>query len=131
VLEQTGMRSGRVVILTDGGGFSAQTVDLARRFAARGHRLDVVCFASAGTVEPSPPDLAAVAQTASAGGGMLIEPDADGGVDIARLDLAMTFFSRSAVSQLTLHSTEWRNMSHLLLLLALAPMLLLFRRAHR
>jgi len=131
VIEQSGMRNTRIVILTDGGGFDPASVDAARRLAARNHRVDVVRFSTPDAAERSTPDSQSIAQAADAGQGELIEAASDGNVDIASLEIATPLLSGGGISQLTLHSTDWRNMSHFLLLLAIAPVLLLFRRARR
>lgn len=131
VLEQSGVGRARIIILSDGGGFGAQTTEIAARIAAHGHTLDAIAFAPSKASMPVAADFAAFRATIDAAGGVLANLDANGNANLAALDLAVPFFGDRGLTQLALRSTEWRNISHYLLLLALWPMLLMFRETRR
>lgn len=129
VIAQSGVAHARVVLVTDGGGFGGSTPDIARRFAQRGHRLDVVLVARPETATPVAMDADLVERVAAAGGGTVLAVDGNGNVDLGPLQLGGTMLSLAGAARLSLLSTDWQNQSHYLLLAALPLMLRLFRRS--
>lgn len=131
VIDESRVSRAHIVILTDGGGVSDDTTFIARRMAGKGHRLDVVAFADPSTAAPVAADFAAMQRLADAGGGALLPASREGQIDIAALDLDGGLFERGATTQLALRSTEWRNLSHFVLLLAAPLLLLAFRQVRQ
>jgi hypothetical protein len=95
VLEQSGVGRARIIILSDGGGFGAQTTEIAARIAAR-HTLDAITFAPSKASMPVAADLAAFRATIDAAGGVLANLDANGNANLAALDLAVPFSATGA-----------------------------------
>lgn len=129
VIDQSGIGHARVVLVTDGGGFDAQSQAIARRFANRGHSLDIVFVAAPQTTSPVAADIDLVADAATAGNGRLTGVNPTGVADIDRLGLDAPFLVSGQTVQLSLRSTDWQNQSHFLLLLAVPFMLLAFRQS--
>lgn len=128
VVDQSEVGRARLVIISDGGGFTPQAVFIARRFATQGHRLDIVLTADPATTTPVSADVTTIQDVADAGGGVLLGAGSTGVVDIAPLNLSGGLFDGGQTVQMTLRSTDWRNLSHFLLLLALPALLLAFRQ---
>jgi len=131
VLEQAGVGRARLVAVSDGGGFDSATVEIASRIAAHGHRLDAILVAPNYAAASREHDIAVFGQTIDAGGGVIAQLDIHGNVDIAALELELPYFAAPGATRLALMSTEWTNLSHYLLLLAVVPMVLLFRESRR
>lgn len=115
MLDEAGVLAGDVVLFTDGGGLGPATLEQAAAIAARGARLTLV------TAEAPPP---AALTHAEAGQGRALtadDPEALAGwlgdgarQDLVRQDFPLLFR---------------RDLGRWLLVLAMAPLLLLFRRA--
>lgn len=131
VIDQSGIGHARVVLVTDGGGFDVNTPALARRFASRGHELDIAFVAAPQTTAPVSADLGLIADTAAAGAGRLAGVNQSGVLDVERLALDAPYLVRGETVQLSLRSTDWKNQSHYLLLLAVPFMLLVFRQVRQ
>ncbi|MGE0282681.1 MAG: VWA domain-containing protein [Rhizobiaceae bacterium] len=131
ILEQTGVGRARLIVLSDGGGFDGATAEVTTRIAAHGHRVDGVLIAPSDASTSTVGDVAAFDLAMRAGGGVIVRADADSTKAIAALQLELPYFATSAAARLALRSTEWQNLSHYLLLLAVVPMLLLFRESRR
>ncbi|WP_181706373.1 VWA domain-containing protein [Chthonobacter rhizosphaerae] len=119
-----GITGGSLVLITDGGGIADDALAEAARLSGTGHRLDVVFLAPPGRPETAPaPDRASAARLAGAGGGRLV--DADDPAAIERLVAASTAgrLGRSEFAVLA-----WADMGRWLAVLALLPLLTLFRR---
>lgn len=130
-IEESGVGRARIVIVGDGGGFGTETGFIAGRLSERGHRVDVVLTADPATTTPVAIDMAAVERVVDAGGGVLIVAGPDGDIDLDALALGDSFLRQSRTFELALRSTEWRNLSHFLLLMALPAVLLLFRQVRQ
>lgn len=128
VIDQSAIGHARIVLVTDGGGFDAETPAIARRFSQRGHRLDIAFVAAPQTTTPVAADISLIAAAAAAGNGRVVGLDKAGIADIAALRLDAPFLNNGNAVQLSLRSTDWRNLSHWLLLLAVPFMLLAFRQ---
>lgn len=105
--------AGDVVLFTDGGGLGPETLAAARAVAATGARLSVVGF-------DATPGMTALAQL---GGGAVFTPAQSGALGDLLAQDARARLERQAVPLL-----YWRDMGRFLLVLALLPLLLLFRR---
>lgn len=131
VIDESGVGRVRLVIVSDGGGFSGDIIFIARRLAERGHRVDVVFTADPATTSPVVADVNLTRETAEAGGGVLVGATAGAAVDITPLDLSGSLLDQGGTRELALRSTDWRNLSHFILLLAVPAMLLAFWQARR
>lgn len=129
VIDESGVGRARIVIVGDSGGFSDETAFVSRRLAELGHRVDVVLTADPATTAPVATNLGAAERTAQGGRGVLI--GAIAGVDLSPLKLAGSLLDQGDTRQLALRSTDWRNLSHFILLLALPVLLLAFRQVRQ
>lgn len=129
VINQSEIGRARLIILSDGGGFASETGFIARRLAGKGHRVDVMLLADPATVTPVSADTSAMQRAADAGGGLLVGVGVDGLADVAALGLSGSLLEQQPTVELALRSTDWRNLSHFLLLLAVPALLLAFRQA--
>ncbi|WP_181700152.1 VWA domain-containing protein [Chthonobacter albigriseus] len=124
MLAESGIASGDLVLVTDGGGIDQRALDRAAELRAAGHRLDVA-FITAGQRSPDAPapDRTAVDALASAGGGAVA--DASDPEAIPRLIAGSSSerLGRSAYAVLA-----WFDIGRPLSALAAVPLLLLFRR---
>ena len=111
LLEEAGVLAGDVILLTDGGGIGAGVYDRAARIAARGARLSVVA--------PDP----ALAALAEAGGGRLFA--LSDGSDLAGF---LREDARARLERQDYPLLFRADLGRYLLVLALLPALLLFRR---
>lgn len=128
VIEQSEVGRVRLVIVGDGGGFGNDTGFIARGLAERGHRVDVVLTADPATTTPVAADVAAMQAAAGAGGGVFVAAGPEGAVDLGPLNLDAGLLQQGKTFEFVLRSTEWRNLSHFLLLLAVPALLLAFRQ---
>lgn len=131
VISDSRVGKARLVLVSDGGGFSNATAVIAARLANDGHRLDVVAIADPATENPVTADFRLMGETAVAGHGVFASAGADGLVDLSPIRLRAGLFDAGALTTLSLRSTDWRNLSHYILLLALPALLLAFRQARR
>lgn len=129
VLRQSAMAAGRIVAISDGGGFGSGTDALARTLVGRGFRLDGVYVAptAAGSADDPSPDR--FEQTVAAGGGVLLRVDAAGTSDVASLSLGASADGFRTAIPLAVSTTDWQNLSHWLLIATLPLFLIAMRRA--
>jgi Ca-activated chloride channel family protein len=118
-----GMPGGDLVLVTDGGGIEAATLDAAARFAADGRRLHVVHVPSFMPDGTATGDRGAAARLAVAGGGRFADTADPAAVAAAVAEPASARLSRSGFTTLA-----WMDLGRTLLALAAMPLLMLFRR---
>ncbi|ABG30544.1 VWA domain-containing protein [Roseobacter denitrificans] len=114
VLREADVIAGDVVLLTDGAGLGSETLQVAAQIAAQGARLSLVSLDA-----PSP----AFATHATAGKGTVFT--------LAETDAFSAWMAESARTRLEAQNFPllfWKDMGRYLLVLALLPLLLLFRR---
>ena len=114
ILQEAEVIAGDVVLLTDGAGLGPETVRAASAIAALGARLSVVSLHAPG---------AAFATHAAAGNGAVFT--------LADTDGFAQYLSQTARSRLEAQDFPllfWKDMGRYVLLLALVPLLFLFRR---
>lgn len=131
VIDESGVGRARLIIVSDGGGFGGEIGFIARRLAERRHRVDIVMTADPATTTPVAADIEAMAKTAQSGNGAFVGTGPGGAVDLTPLHLAGNLLDQGETRQLALRSTDWRNLSHFILILAIPAMLLTFRQVRR
>lgn len=114
MLRESGVLAGDVVLLTDGDGIGAAALSEAARIAQQGARLSVVT---------SNPEAPAIAATAATGGGKVFGASATD--DLAAF---LDGSGRERMEEEAWPLLFWSDRGRYLLLLALIPALLLFRR---
>jgi Ca-activated chloride channel family protein len=127
VLRQSGMAASRLVLLSDAGGVSIEAIALAAELHKAGARLDGIFTIGQNADTPDQPDVAGFGRLIGAGGGIVLNPDEFGVADISKLDLGGQS-GMANYSLLNTPTTDWRNLSHWLLLAAAPLFLLLFRQ---
>lgn len=118
---RAGILSGDAVLISDGGGVDEDAMDAARRLRRSGARLWAVYAPS--TDDAAPRDPAALARLAEAGGGGFMRAH-EAGALAERLGAGFDARLREA----GLAALAWRDWGRGLAALALAPLLLMFRR---
>ncbi len=113
-LREADVLAGDVVLITDGAGLGPASLQAAARIADQGARLSVIAL------DPTAP---AVETHATAGQGQVFTLD-----QTDQLAAWLSPGARTALEQQAYPLLYWRDMGRFLLLLALVPMLWLFRR---
>ena len=122
-LSAAGMVGGDLVLVTDGGGIDAATLEAATRFAADGRRLHVVHVASTAIGGAPTGDRAAAARLAVAGGGSFADA-----ADPTAVAAAVARPATAGLAESGFTAFAWTDLGRALLAVAALPMLLLFRR---
>ena len=121
VLQRSGVVAGDILLVSDGGTFGEETRAAAMRIRDAGFRIDTLAAPSAVGRDGNPGELAALAALTDGVSGDAAHPEA---VAAALADNAARRIGESDFQALA-----WLDLGPLLLVLALFPALMLFRRA--
>ncbi len=128
VIEGSNLVNARLFVLTDTGGFNTRSDAAVARLASLGHRTDFILFGSDDTGNAAPFDLEAANSMAESGGGVMLQADSIGNVNLSRLALDSIDTDNRFLTQTGITTLLWSNQSHWLLLLGIPLMLFAFRR---
>lgn len=128
VIEGSSMVGARLFVLSDTGGFNTRSDAAVARLASLGHRTDVILFGRDDAGNAAPFDLAAAANLADSGNGVLLHADTLGSINFAKLDLNQITTDGSLLTQTGITTLRWANQSHWLLLFGIPLWLIAFRR---
>ena len=130
VIEGSQLINARLFLLSDTGGFNNRSDAAVARLADRGHRTDVILFGTESS-DNAPLERGLARDMAKSGNGVLLESDALGQVNFAKLNLNAAAIDNSVLTGSGLTTLQWANKSHWILLLTIPLMLLLFYRESR
>ena len=120
LLQRSGVVAGDILLVSDGGAFGEETRASALRIADAGFRIDTIAAESAIGRDGNPGELAALAAVTGGVAGDVARPEA--------VAAALADNSASRIGQSDFQALAWLDFGPLLLLLALVPALMLFRR---
>ena len=131
VIENSDLINSRLFVLSDTGGFSAQSSAAVARIADLGHRTDLIIFGTDETDNSGKVDLKLANGMAKNGNGVVVRSDTIGNVNYAKLDLNNRAIATNLLTQSGLTTLIWSNQSHWPLLLAIPLFLMFFYRQLR
>ena len=124
VIESSNFINSRLFVLSDTGGFNAQSAAAIARIADLGHRTDLIIFGTDESDNTGQINLQLAESMATHGNGVLVQSDTIGSVEYSPLDLDKNIDS-SLLTQSGLTTLSWSNQSHWILLFAI-PLFLMF-----
>jgi len=130
VIEGSQLVNARLFLMSDTGGFNNRSDAAVARLADLGHRTDIILFGTESS-DNAPFELAQAHDMAKSGNGVLVESNALGQVNFAKLNLNAATIDNNLLSRSGLTTLQWANKSHWILLLTIPLILMLFYRESR